>query len=204
MYSGSDNIHLTMIADRYRVQQDFIRGEGIKRCETKNLAVETHAGVGNLTKLYKANFFEVLTNDINPKSEAVNNMKAIDFIYQILPGFGSKIDFIDVDAYGSPSEEVKALFEHGIIGSNVPVVLCISDGLGLWMKRSKKVERIIERYLLDDFELDRRYPWRQHEDIWLHFMNKLCLERGLRFEIIQMMQTKGKNYVLASFLIIKA
>lgn len=200
-------VHKTMLATKYRSEQDFIRSEGIKKCQNLglcNLAVETNSGLGNLTKLYKAVFNEVLTNDINPKSVAVNNFDSLEFVETILPNLGSKIDLIDFDSYRCPVPEVKMLFEKNIVSKNVPLILSISDGLGLWMKRSSKVEKIIDKYLLEDFVgFDSRHPWRQHLQFWEHLLKKLCAQYGVKVELIASMQTKGQNYVLASYLLIK-
>lgn len=191
-----------MLADRYRKEQDFIRNKAIQKCERKNLAIETNTGVGNLTKLYKQNFQRVITNDLNPKSVAENNLDSLDFIRRVVNNIPDKIDLIDLDFYGCPVPEVKELFRR--FNNDVPVVLCISDGLGLWMKRSKKIEKIHERFLTEDFEgFDSRHPWRQHIQLWNHLLTKLCQQYGLKFETIEVMQTKGKNYVLGSYLITK-
>ena len=143
MYTGSENIHSLMLANRYRKEQDFIRNEAIKKCETKNLAIETNAGRGNLTKLYKQNFKRVITNDINPKSIAENNLDSLDFIREIVNNIPNKIDLIDMDAYRCPVPEVKELFKR--LNNHVPVVLCISDGLGIYMKRKRDIKGIKER-----------------------------------------------------------
>lgn len=210
MYKGSENIHESMLADRYRKEQDFIRGEGIKRCEFKNLAIETNAGLGNLTKLYKANFAKVITNDINPKSIAEHNMDSLDFIRQIVNNLPDKIDLIDFDAYRCPTEEVKEYFNR--IRNDVPVVICISDGLGLWMKRRKDIEKIKKHYVLDDnltffhrngLQLDERHPWRQHIDLWENLLTVLCNINELKLNPIRVQQTKGQNYLLGSYLVTK-
>jgi len=201
-FKGSENIHKEMRADRYRKEQDFIRSEAVNKCEKKNLVVEIYAGVGNLTKLYKQHFNKVITNDINSKSIAEYNMDSLRFIREIINNIPNKIDLIDFDAYGCPSEEVKEYFLR--IKNDAPVVICISDGLGLWMKMKKDIKRIKKRYFLDNFfQLDERHPWRQHIELWNNLLNKLCQQNGLKFESIKTMQTKGKNYVLGSYLITK-
>lgn len=199
---GSQKIHKEMLADRYRKEQDFIRGAGVDKCETKILAVETNAGVGNLTNLYRKRFNQVITNDINPKSIADYNMDSLNFVRDVVNSFRDKIDLIDFDFYGCPTEVVKEYFLR--IKNDVPVVVCISDGLGLWMKMRRDLKKIKEKFLLDDnFQLDERHPWRQHIQLWDNLFTKLCKQNNLKFKPIQVMQTKGKNYILGSYLIIK-
>lgn len=191
-----------MAAERYRKEQDDIRGSGIGACVGRSLAIETNTGKGNLTRLYKTHFQKVITNDINPLSVAEHNMDSLDFIRDVVNNLPDKIDLIDIDSYRCPVPEVKELFLR--LKNDCPVVLCISDGLGLWMKRSSDVQKIVDRYLLDDFVgFDRRHPWRQHIQFWEHLLKKLTQEHGLRFETIKAIQTPGKNYVLASYLITK-
>lgn len=204
---GSTNIHKSMIADRYRKEQDFVRGEGIKNCKEKNLAIETNAGVGNLTKLYEANFKKVITNDINPNSIATYNMDSLDFVRDIVNNLLDKVDLIDFDFYGCPAEAVKEYFLR--IKNDVPVIICISDGLGLWMKMRRDLKRIKERFLLDEDwkfkggQFDERHPWQQHIYLWDNLFTKLSKQHRLKVEPIKVLQTKGKNYVLGSYLITK-
>lgn len=205
-------IYDSMLAERYRFEQDSSRGKAIevlRKLVHLNVAIEANTGLGNLTKLYREHFGQVITNDLNRKSIAHNHMDSLKFAKQLVAEFPQKIDLIDFDAYRCPAEEVTEIFKR--LHKDVPVVVCISDGLGLWMKRRNDVERIAQRfkvtkdgedYLLANGEhLDVRHPWRQHIELWHNLFSKLCVQYSLDFEPIEVFQTRGKNYVIGSYLV---
>lgn len=226
MHSNSETTKMSksdfqklMLADKFRTQQDEIRGAAIDKLYEigikPNVCIETNAGVGNLTRLYKKHFNEVVTNDINLESIAQYKMDSMKFVKEIVIPFSQKIDHIDFDMYKCPVGEVKEFFK--VAYKHAPFTMSISDSLGMWMKRSSKVEKVIEKYdittdaegkeiiinslndLVQDF--DRRHPWRQHINLWNNLLSSLTNQYKLSFEPINVQQTKGMNYVLGSYLI---
>lgn len=164
-----------------------------------NIALELYSGSGGLTKIYEQNFKSVITNDINENSVAQYKMPALNFIRQILSKIDYKIDLVDFDCYGSPNAEIKEFFELRK-DKDMPLVLTLSDGLGLWMKRTKKIELIRQKYLLtNDFKFDEGHPWRDHQIILDEFMLNIAAKYGLRVQKIISVQTKFKNYTLGSW-----
>lgn len=187
-----------MIAERYRKEQELTRQVAIDNSEYKNTVLELYSGTGGLTKLYKSYFNEVITNDINKNSEAVNNLSAMEFINRILPNSGHKFDIVDFDCYGSPAEEIKKFFEIRE-RKDCPLIVTLSDGLGLWMKRTRRTDLLKKRYLLDDFAFDERHPWRKHIDLIDHMMQKIAEKYDMQVTKLIAVQTKHMNYVLGTW-----
>lgn len=192
-----------MIAQRYRIQEDEIRESAINNCDKKGIVLELYAGIGGNTELYRlADFKTIITNDINPKSIATHIMPAMKFIKTLAPIIPEKIDLIDFDCYGCPSEEIKAFFEERDL-QDCPLVLVVADGLGLWMKRAKKddrIARIRKRYLLpDSFHFNEEYPWRSHIVIENQFMYMLAKKYEMNCQPIKVMQMPFKNYVIGAY-----
>ena len=192
-----------MIAVRYRNQENEVRHHAINACENKGVVLELYAGVGGNTETYKKEFKRVITNDINPKSIASHIMPAMKFIKTLSPIIGSKIDLVDFDCYGCPSEEIKAFFEERD-SQDAPLVVVLADGLGLWMKRAQKdtrTARIRRRYLLPDtFIFDEEHPWRDHVEIENKFMDVLATRNGMHAIPLRVIHTKFKNYVIGAYL----
>lgn len=188
-----------MVAVRYRNEQDVTRLAGIDACEKKDLVVELYAGNGGSTKLFQnAGFKQIVSNDINPESVATFTMSADKFIGTELPNL-PKIDLIDFDAYGCPSEEIKKYFSLRQ-RQDLPLVVTVSDGLGIWMKRSKNTDRLRQRYLLEDMQFDERHPWREHPILLDRFMHNIGKLYMMDVTTLVMMQTKFKNYTLGAWL----
>lgn len=189
-----------MTADKYRVEIEASRQAGIDGCVDKNLAVELFTGKGGLTKLYKASFKKVITNDINKSSIAEYNYPTKNFIDLILPKIDDKIDMIDFDSYESPTNDIKRFFEVRK-DRDYPLVLALSDGLGLWMKMRRDISRLRQRYLLDDsFTFDERHPWREHTLLITEFLRKIGEQYGMNVSTISAIQLKFKNYTVGSWL----
>lgn len=189
-----------MVAVRYRNEQDVTRLAGIDACEEKNLVVELYCGNGGSTKLFEAaKFKNIVSNDINRESPVAQTFMSADkFIRTELPKLG-KIDLIDFDAYGCPSEEIKQYFSLRQ-RQDLPLVVTISDGLGIWMKRSKNTKRLRERYMLGEMEFDERHPWREHPLLLDQFMHNIGKLYMMEVTTLVMMQTKFKNYTLGAWL----
>lgn len=196
-------VHEKMVATRYRLQEDETRLAAIAACPKKDTVLELYSGVGGTTRLYKEAFDKIVTNDINPSSIATHKMSALKFIRTLLPIMADKIDLVDFDCYGSPSEEIKAFFEERD-SQDVPIVVAFADGLGLWLKRCKKDERtarVRRRYLLpSDFQFDESHPWREHDRIIEEFMKQIAKKYGMKCKKISTIQTPHKNYVIGSYL----
>lgn len=191
------DVKKAMVAERYRNEQNLTRLAGIEACKERNLVVECYAGAGGLTNVYKQHFKEVMNNDINPESVAKYCMPAIDFIKEEVANLDQKIDMIDFDCYGCPAFEIQEFFKYA--KQHAPFVLALSDGLGMLMKRSKKVEPILQRYLLDSIDMTK--VWLRHGVLVDNLLSKLSEKSGLNSTQICSVQTKGKNYVLASYVI---
>ena len=191
-----------MVAERYRKEQTFTREEGIKHCDSKHLAVECYAGQGILSAVYQSQFDQLINNDINIKSPAKYHMTALDFIEEVVFEFDSteKIDVIDFDCYGSPAYEIQKFFT--VAKYHTPFVLCLSDGLGQWLKRTRNEAALRKRYLIID-TIDWNRIWDRHEILIDNFIKTLCDQYGLQGYKICSVQTKNKNYVLASYKITK-
>ena len=190
-----------MVAVRYRTEQNATRLAGIFACkfaELDGLAVECYAGSGGLTEVYKQHFKQVINNDLNPESVAIHNMKAIDFIKEIVSKLPSKIDMIDFDCYGSPAFEIQEFFKDA--KRHAPFVLALSDGFGMNLKYSKKEAPIRSRYLIEG-ELDTHKIWNRHQDLIDNLIEKLSTPQGLHAFRLCGMQTKSKNYILAAYVI---
>jgi len=190
-----------MVAVKYRPEQDLTRLAGINMCEKKNLVLELYAGMGGSTKLFKETFKQVISNDINLQSPAEYHMSADKFLRLELVKL-PKIDLIDFDAYGCPSEEIKLYFSTRK-SLDLPLVVTVSDGLGIWMKRSKNIKRLRERYLLGDYKFDERHPWREHKGLINCFMTSLARIYDMNLTELVTVQTKHKNYVLGAWLFTK-
>lgn len=191
------DVKKAMVAVRYRNEQNFTRLAGIEACKERNLAVECYAGAGGLTTIYKDRFKQVINNDINPDSVAIHCMTAMNFIKEEVRNIEQKIDMIDFDCYGSPAFEIQEFFKDA--KRHAPFVLALSDGLGMLMKRSKKVEPILQRYLLDSINMEK--VWLRHGSLIDNLIAKLSDKVGLHSTQICSVQTRGKNYVLAAYAI---
>ena len=193
-----------MVAERYRKEQTFTREEGIKKCRRKKLAVECYAGQGTLTAIYKSQFDTVIDNDINIKSPALHHMSAMLFIEEVVHELHKKekLDLIDLDCYGSPAYEIQHFFKCAKY--HTPFVLCLSDGLGMWLKRTKNEQSLRRRYLIpNSVPIDWQKIWERHPQLIDAFIKQLCDNHGLKGYLICSKQTKNKNYVLASYKITK-
>ena len=190
------DVKKNMIAVRYRAEQNATRLAGIESCAEKNLAVECFAGSGGLTDVYKQYFKEVINNDLNPDSVAMHNMKALDFVKQVVSKISRKIDMIDFDCYGSPAFEIQEFFKDA--KRHAPFVLALSDGFGMYLKYSKKEPPIRSRYLIEG-PLDTHKIWLRHAGLIDNLMSVLAKENGLECSRICSVQTKSKNYVLAAY-----
>ena len=187
-----------MVATRYRKEQNETRLAGIEACKDKNLVVECYAGGGGLTEVYKQYFQEIVNNDINPQSPAQHHMKAMDFIQEVVHDLEQKISMVDLDCYGSPAFEIQEFFKCARY--HAPFVLTLSDGFGVWLKRSKKEKPIRSRYLIDG-TIDYHRIWERHIDLVDNLIKVLCEDARLSWERIAYVQTKSKNYVLATYTI---
>lgn len=194
------DIKSQMIAERYRSEQNSTRLAGIAACKEHNLAVECYAGSGGLTEVYKKHFKSVINNDINQKSVAIHCMKAMEFITDVVAQLDQKVDLFDADCYGCPALEIQEFFKFA--DQHVPFVLCLSDGLGLWLKRCKREKTLRDRYLIEG-TIDWHRIWDRHQQLVCEFIARLSDKHGLKSEEICSVQTKGKSYVLASYLISK-
>lgn len=189
-----------MVAVRYRNEQNETRLAGIAACKLAGLdglAVECYAGSGGLTEVYKQHFKRVVNNDLNPDSVAQHNYKAIDFIKEIVVNLG-KIDMIDFDCYGSPAFEIQEFFKDA--KRHAPFVLVLSDGFGMNLKYSKKELPIRSRYLIEG-ELITAKIWLRHSDLIDNLLDVLCKKIDLTATRICSIQTKSKNYILASYVV---
>ena len=200
-----------MVAVKYRREQTETRLAGINQVPIKGLgefgvdrglAVEVYAGTGGLTKVYKENGFNVITNDINKDSPALHHFDAIKFVQYIMKwsrDCDHKIDLIDFDAYGCPAYAIQEFFKDAT--RHAPFVLCFSDGFALWMKRygKKKPEIIEKHYLLKPGSVDTTGIWNHHHQLIDQFMTELGMRSKLVPTRIKTMQTKHKNYVLGAY-----
>lgn len=190
-----------MVAVRYRTEQNLTRLAGITACNfagMNSLAVECYAGSGGLTEVYKQHFKFVLNNDLNPESVAIHNLKAIDFIKQIVSKVKDKIDMIDFDCYGSPAFEIQEFFKDA--KRHAPFVLALSDGFGLNLKYSKKEVPIRSRYLIEG-KLNTEKIWLRHDQLIDNLLATLSKQQGLQSTRLCSVQTKSKNYVLAAYVV---
>lgn len=185
----------------YRQEGIQLRYETIKNSPLRNTAVECYAGWGTFTELYKKYFNIIVTNDINNESTAIYNLRDDKFIVEVLKNYPEKIDLVDFDAWGSPSKIIELFFSECSL-RNIPFSLIMVDGLGRWMKLNSNIERIKERYHLDDeFEFNKRKPWFDHPrmiDYFIHYLSKI---NGLSCETITTRQYKRKNYSVGSWII---
>lgn len=201
MMPSYEDVKKDMVAVRYRAEQNMTRLAGITACNfagMNGLAVECYAGSGGLTEIYKQHFKAVLNNDLNPESVAIHNLKAIDFIKQIVSNVKDKIDMIDFDCYGCPAFEIQEFFKDA--KRHAPFVLALSDGFGLNLKYSKKEIPIRSRYLIEG-ELDTNKIWLRHDHLIDNLLDTLSKQQGLQATRLCSVQTKSKNYVLAAYVI---
>ena len=189
-----------MIAERYRAEQELTRNAAIEKCQSKQLAVECYSGTGGLTKIYNRHFYQTISNDIEKSSPAEYHMDAMKFVEQVVAKIENKIDLIDFDCYGSPAYVIRKFFEL-VESKHCPIVVTLSDGLGIWMKRNSDVTKLESRYLLDLFQYDKRHPWRKHDKLIDHMFQMIATMYGMKSEKIVTVQTKGKNYILGSWLL---
>ena len=201
MMPNYEEVKKQMVAVRYRNEQNETRLAGIAALAisgNKNLAVECYAGSGGLTEVYEQHFKEIINNDLNPESVAKHNMKAIDFIKEVVAKLDKKIDMIDFDCYGSPAFEIQEFFKDA--KRHAPFVLALSDGFGMNLKYSKKEIPIRSRYLIEG-PLDTYKIWLRHGELIDNLISKLSSQLGLESMKICSIQTKSKNYVLAAYVI---
>jgi hypothetical protein len=185
------------VATRYRREQEVTRAVGILSTKKRDRAVEVFAGTGGLTKIYQQDFKHVMTNDINKNVDTTYHLQAADFIDDIDWIHPAKIDLIDFDCYGCPAFLIQKFFE--IRGSkDCPLVLCFSDGLGLWMKRNKAKEPIEKRYLVPLMSTEK--IWNKHPILIHCFMTALSQKYDMKVTKLFDVQTKFKNYTLGSYL----
>lgn len=190
-----------MLAVRYRVEQELTRNEAIKKCQNKDLAIEVYSGSGGLTKIYKSHFKEIISNDLEKDSPADYHMDAMKFIEEIVSKIDKKIDLIDFDCYGSPAFVIRKFFEL-TKDKHFPIVVTLSDGLGIWLKRNSNMPKLKERYLLhEQFVFDERHPWREHDKLIDEMFQVIASQYNAKAEKIITVQTKGKNYILGSWLL---
>jgi len=188
-----------MVAEKYRREIELSREMGISNCTNTDTVLELFAGTGGLTKIYRGRFNEVITSDINKMSIAEYKLPALTFINTVLPSTKRKIDMVDFDCYGCPTETIKRFFEVRK-NRDAPFVLTLSDGLGLWMKMTRKLDRIRERYLLtEDFKFDERHPWREHPRIITEFLTNLGRQYSMNVRVLFVTQLKFKNYTVGSW-----
>lgn len=188
-----------MVAERYRPEQDLTRGIAAKKCVElgiTNRAVELYSGLGGETRIYKPIFKEVITNDLNKEAPSMYHMDAEKFVREVVVDL-DKIDLIDFDAYGCPSEAIKLFFSlRG--GKDAPIVVTVSDGLGVWMKRKRDPERIRQRYLLGKTAFDERHPWREHMSFLTIMMGMIAQMYNMR--MFELANVQAGNYVLGTWL----
>lgn len=184
------------IAVKYRAEQEYTALEAIKASPNRLCAVELYAGTGGLTAIYEYAGFNVITNDKNMFVMTRYHFDAKKFINIVLSTV-DKIDLIDFDCYGCPALEIQEYFK--VRGSkDTPFVLRFSDGLGLWMKRSKNEEVIRKRYLIEGPIVMERV-WDRHADMIDYFMKKIAGQYGMTAEKIRSVITKHKNYCLGAY-----
>ncbi len=188
------------IATRYRKEQELTANEAINSCPAKSYAVELYAGTGGLTEIYKKYFDTVVTNDLNKNVDTqyhlTYHLTAEKFIEQVLTTT-KRIDLIDFDCYGCPTLAIQEFFKLRK-NYDAPFVLRFSDGLGLYMKRSKNQDVIRKRYLIEG-EVVMDKIWLRHIELIDFFMKTIAGRYGMEAEKIISVQTKFKNYVLDAY-----
>jgi tRNA G26 N,N-dimethylase Trm1 len=166
----------------------------------KGLCIELYAGIGGNSKLYKNAFNQVITNDINKDAATDFHMDAKKFVLTELQNYG-KIDLIDFDCYGSPGLVIQEFFaQRG--NKDCPLVVAISDGCGMWLKRRNDRPGVEKRYLIDK-SFDMKGIWNRHIDMLDNLLFKMAEKYDMKCTRLLAIQCKGKNATVGSWLFIK-
>ena len=184
--------------DRFTNERVYTRQAGIGACKEKNMAVEVYGGAGTLNKMYKEAFKLVVGNDSNPSAPTQYHLLDKDFVPTILPKLG-RVDLIDFDCYGNRNN----LIDLAIQILPKPFVLCVSDGLGLSLKLSKKID--LNKFYRCDVNVEQwvdvRHPWRQQDALMRHFLKQSTSAINCNYEVIAEVRSKNKNFVFGSYYI---
>ena len=188
-----------LVADRYRVPITASRMAGIEAAQ-KGLCVELYAGIGGNTKLYKAAFNKVVTNDINKDAATDFHIDAMEFAKR-LGTMVDKIDLVDFDCYGSPGLVIQKFFE--LRGNrDCPLVVAISDGCGMWLKRRNDRPGVEKRYLIDS-SFEMKGIWNRHIDMLDNLLFKMAKNYDMQCKRLLAIQCKGKNATVGSWIFTK-
>jgi len=195
---------------RYRDERVKVREAAIKACKDKNVALELYSGNGDMSNIYSNSGFNlVVTVDKDKNSEAQFKIPAMNYLdrLEIAIELGAekdlhKIDLVDFDAYGNPNLEVQRFFEI-VKDKMAPIVVVITDGLGLKMKRSRDMKLLRQRFLISGEEayIDYRYSWKFHPELTRFFMKTVAKKYKMTATELCLLQGKGKNFVFSSWLL---
>ena len=192
----------------------LIKQLGIQRYETERVSVrrtaventmqgaclELYAGQGTMRGLvFEPHFAEYITVDSDLYAKVMYHISAIKYIREFLPSYSKSIALVDFDAYGGPHFEIHEFFK--VRGDkDRGIVIVITDGLGLMLKRSLKKARVSERYLVTDADnIDMRHCWKHMKEMTYLMMTRLAEKHGMKCIPLAAIPGKGQNFLFSAW-----
>jgi tRNA G26 N,N-dimethylase Trm1 len=202
MTSETGNITNTVVnfnTQRFYRERKNVRLMAARHAVRHDKVVEFYSGVNAMKEIHLTNFHESITNDLDKTAPSDYHMDAMKFATYILPTLG-KVDLLDFDAYGNPNQVVAKAFET-IDRSSLPFAVVITDGLGLSLKMSPKID-LTKYYLLDsEAKFDRRHPWKHMTYLSGTFLQKLAAQHGWQADITLALRSSNQNFVFITAII---